>query len=429
MKYAVVLGGGMGGLLAARVLAAHFDQVTIVERDTGDGARPRRGVPQGRHPHTVLQRTSQLLEGLFPGLHEEYAAAGAQRVGLLDEVRVRLYGHQLCRPPIGWEMLWASRPLLEHGVRARVTALPNVVLRQGWEAIAPIAPDPGRIAGVVVTARDGTRTESLPADLVVDATGRTPRSLSWLKDLGYAPPKEDRTRVKLAYASRVLRCADDVLDGDRMVAIGPVPERPQGMIFTVQEHGRWLLTVYGYGDHRPGADRFMEHVRAVAPGDVWEVVSAAEPLGEVSVFQFPETCRRRYESLSRFPAGLIVVGDALCSVNPIYGNGMLLAATQATILDRVLGQGLGSRGFFAAAARALAGPWWLGVISDANIPGVPGPPGASMAAGYVRRFVAAAAHDPVLATEFIKVVGAVRPPLSLVRPAFIARMLRSVRSG
>ncbi|MCX4661778.1 FAD-dependent oxidoreductase [Streptomyces uncialis] len=428
--HAVVLGGGMSGLMAAHVLADHFERVTVVERDGHETAAPRRGVPQGWHPHALVLKAVDLLDELLPGMKESYVQDGGVPVGMMSQHRLFYFGHQLRQSEAGLDTVWASRPFLEKGIRERLRARSEVTLRQGCFAVRPLAPTRGRITGVVVEKPDGGGPESLAADLVVDATGRTGRTRTWLSDLGYPLPREERVKVNLAYASRILRCGPDVFANDRAIAVGPRLDRPRGLYFTVQEESRWTLTVYGYGDFRPSADtdEFMAQVRELAPDDVWAVIEAAEPQTEVRVFQVPETYRRRYDKLPRFPEGLLVTGDALAALNPLYGTGMMYSAAYALILDRRLREGIDGlpRRFFKDAGRAVAGSWRFSSLSDSFLPGVGGSglPGAGLALWYLRRLVAAAEHDAALAADFIRVASALRSPVALARPGVLLRTLR-----
>ncbi|MEU5980293.1 FAD-dependent monooxygenase [Streptomyces sp. NPDC047315] len=429
--HAVVLGAGMSGLMAAHVLAQHFTRVTVVERDAGGEVGPRRGVPQGWHPHVLALKANHLLESLFPGLAEQYVADGGVPAGMLSQHRLFYYGHWLRQSETELETVWASRPFLEDGIRERIHAHTNLTVRHGWEAVAPIAKTPDRITGVTVArGGGGGEAEDLAADLVVDATGRTGRARAWLTELGYPLPNEEQIQVNLAYASRIVGCAPDVFPRDRAIAVGPRLDRPRGLYFTVQEEGRWTLTVYGYGDHRPSTDpeEFMDQVRALAPDDVWAVIRDAELLTDVHSFQVPRTFRRRYDKLARFPEGLLVTGDALAVLNPLYGTGVMYSAAYALILERRLRDGLDGihRGFFRDAARAVAGSWRFSSLSDSFFPSVGGrrAPGSGVALWYLRRVVAAAELDSAVAAEFIRVAGALHSPIALARPAMLARVLK-----
>ncbi|WP_370942245.1 FAD-dependent oxidoreductase [Amycolatopsis sp. cg5] len=427
-EHAVVVGGSVSGLLAARVLSDHFEHVTVVERDTGDGVNARRGVPQGAHPHTLLFKTSMLLEGLFPGLGNELVEAGALRVGWLTQCRMNFHGHKLHQSDIGLTSLCATRPFIEHVIRGRVAAIGNVEFKMGWDAVDLRTTGGGEsITGITVRAQDTGNGCVLPADLVIDASGRSPRSQVWLKKLGYPRPREDQVSIGLAYVSQLVRMDLDSIDGDRVLATLARPTCPRGMYLFAQEDGKWMLTMYGYGEHRPSRENFLDEVLEFAPPDVRAAVQTAEFLGEPQVHQIPKVFRRRYEELGAFPHGLLVVGDALSTMNPVYGTGMMCSAVQAVLLQRELAFGFSpglERRFFGHAARAIVAPWTLSVLADSGMPGVQGAkiPGAALANGYLRQLAAGAERDPLLAATLVGVLGNVKSPAELARPSVLWRV-------
>lgn len=380
--HAVVLGAGMGGLLAARALADHFGRVTVVERDElPAAARDRRGVPQGRHLHGLLARGVQSLDALFPGLVDELVADGAPQARFLAEVQLVFSGHQLARGDAGVTAVQATRPMLERAVRSRVAGLPNVKLVDGVEVAGRVARD-GRVAGVRIM-RPGTAgtEEVLEADLVVDAMGRAGRTRTWLSELGYDPPVEERVKCDLSYVSRFLRM-------------------PEGA---------------------------LAFARTVAPAEVYAAIRRAEPLSELATHKVPASVRRRYERLRRFPDGLLVFGDAICSFNPIYGRGMSVAAVEAEALRRCLEAGdhdLAGR-FFRAAAKAVDPAWKLAAGGDLTLPEVPGRrrPSTRVVNRYVRRLHRVAAYDAKVAAAFVRVAGLVDPPSAIMTPAVAGRVL------
>jgi 2-polyprenyl-6-methoxyphenol hydroxylase-like FAD-dependent oxidoreductase len=430
-EHAVVLGAGMGGLFTARVLADHFRRVTVVERDT-DGTRgPRRGIPQGHHPHGLLLQAADLFDSFFPGVVGECAGDGAVRATVLTQHRVYLYGHLLRQTPIGRETVLASRPLLENRIAERVRALPNVTVRRGWEA-AGLLGSGERVSGVAVTRAGTGSREELDADLVVDATGRSGRAMAWLRGFGLPEPAEQRFRVDVTYATRICRLPRDVLGTDRLVTVGPEPSRPRGLALVARENDQWSLTVYGYGAHRPPADPdgFTAAVEELVPEDVAKALARVEEAGPVQVMRFPASVRRRYDRLRRFPEGLLVLGDALCSLNPVYGTGMTNAAVQARVLDHCLrrvgpgGEGLW-RAFFREAGRAVAPAWWFASTGDVPLTGKSGPPGVRLGGMWLRRVARAASADPDVSAALMRVIGMDRPPTSLLRPGMAARVLRA----
>jgi 2-polyprenyl-6-methoxyphenol hydroxylase-like FAD-dependent oxidoreductase len=424
----------MAGLLAARALTDFYERVTVVERDEFPaGSAHRRGVPQGRHYHTVLLRGGQVLDSLFPGLVEEFVEAGASTPNLLLDARAILGGYRLATVDTGSLAIQLTRPLLESMVRARLAALPNVKIVDGCEAVGPHFAD-GRVVGAHVMFLAGGRPELFEADLVVDATGRSGRAVSWLTEQGYPAPTEDRLKIGIAYVTQFLRLNPEITPAEEMILVGPVPGRTNGFIFAAQEGDRWILTVVGMAGEHPPSDGagLLEFVRRSAPPDVFEVIRAAEPLCEPLVHKYPASRWRRYERLRRFPEGLVVVGDAICSFNPIYGQGMTVAALEAEALQECLkagDQGLARR-FFQAAAKIVDPVWQFNVGGDLALPEIEGarPLRTRLTNRYVARLQRIAQHDPVVANAFIRVIGLLEPPSALTRPGVLARAIVGGRS-
>jgi 2-polyprenyl-6-methoxyphenol hydroxylase-like FAD-dependent oxidoreductase len=423
MGTAVVLGGSMGGLLATRALAGLHDEVVVLDRDVvPPGPEHRRGVPQSRHFHTLLPRGAQVLDEMFPGLVGQLVADGAPRA---DFARANLVlgGYEFTRADTGAPAVQVTRSLLESAVRARVTALPGVSALTGCEAVGPVF-ERGRVTGVRVV-RDGEE-EVLAADLVVDATGRGGRARSWLEEMGYPVPVEEKIAVDAAYVSRLVRLTEPF--PDQLVLVGPVPDRPTGFALAEQEGDRWMLTAVGVGGAHPPLDEraYLEFLRAAAPPGVFRVIESAEPLTEPRLHRFPTSLRRRYERLREFPPGLLVFGDALCSFNPIYGQGMTVAALEAEALRRCLRRGRRdlARRFFREAARIVDPVWRLNAGGDLALPQVPGhrPVVTRLLNRYVARLQRAAVHDPALARAFIRVTGLLDAPTTLTRPDVAARV-------
>src|SRR6266545_4285222 len=391
---AVVLGASMAGLLAARVLADAYGQVTVIDRDQlPQAGTHRRGVPHGRHLHALLARGQQALEELFPGLTAELVAHGAAAGDVLGNGRWFLGGHRLRQAHTGLVALCASRPFLEGHVRARVRALPNLTILDRCQVIGlATTPDGRRVTGVRALRRaDGNAgaEEVLGADLVIDAIGR---GLGMLH--------------------------------------GSTPEHPRGGALLLVEGGRWMVTLAGMlGDYPPiDPDGFLAFAGSLQFQDIYEAIRDATPLDDPVAFRFPASVRHRYERLPRFPDGLLVVGDAVCSFNPIYGQGMSVAALEALVLRRHLRRGVvpQPRRWFREIARVVDVPWDIAVGGDLVFPGVPGRRTAKvrLVNAYLARLHPAAAHDAGLASAFMRVAGLVAPPQSLLRPAIALRVLR-----
>jgi 2-polyprenyl-6-methoxyphenol hydroxylase-like FAD-dependent oxidoreductase len=425
--HAVVVGGSMGGLLAAAALAETHTRVTVLDRDAlPEACVERRAVPQGRHVHCLLPRGCADLEALLPGLGGEMVAAGAPTCDALGQLRWIVDGHELARAATGLRTILGSRPFIEGHVRRRVRALPGVELIPHCEVLDLMA-SRGRVTGVRV-ARDGLE-QAIEAELVVCATGRAAQVPAWLDDLGYAQPRHERLAVDLKYASRRLRLAPGALGGDRMVIVGARPGRARGLVFFAQEDDHWLLTLSGYGaGHRPPADDagFLDFAATVAPPDVARAIRDAEPLGPIATFGFPASRRWRYDRLAGFPAGLLVTGDAISSFNPLYGQGITVAAAHAVALreclrksDRAL-----ARRFFAAAWKPTDDAWRLATGADLSLPEIRGrrPLSVRVVNRYLRRLQAVAEHDTVAAAAFAGVVTLHERPGRLFRPGLALRL-------
>jgi 2-polyprenyl-6-methoxyphenol hydroxylase-like FAD-dependent oxidoreductase len=429
---AVVLGASMAGLLAARVLADAYGQVTVIDRDQlPETPMHRRGVPHGRHIHALLARGQQALEELFPGLTAELVAHGVPAGDMLADARLYLSGHRLRRAQAGLVLLCASRPFLEGRVRARVRALSNMRFVDRCDVVGlATTPDGRRVTGARVLRRaDGSAEEVLGADLVVDATGRGSRTPAWLDALGYARPEREQVRIGLGYATGTYRLAGDALGGDLAVLHGITPQHPRGGALQVLQDGRWMLTLAGIlGDHPPtDPDGFLAFARSLRFPDIYEAIRDAEPLDDPVGFRFPASIRHRYERLDRFPDRLLVLGDAVSSFNPIYGQGMSVAALQALTLRRHLERGVEPqpRRFFPDIARVVDVPWDIAVGGDLVFPAVQGPRTVKVQLlnAYLARLHAAAVHDADLASAFVRVAGLVARPESLLRPGVALRVL------
>jgi 2-polyprenyl-6-methoxyphenol hydroxylase-like FAD-dependent oxidoreductase len=411
------------------VLSESFREVTVIERDVLPAeAGQRRGVPQGRHLHALLCRGGQILDDLFPGLTKEVADAGAPVGDLLGNIRWFLSGHRLAQADIGQPVLFATRPALEAHVRSAVKGLSGVTFLEGRDIIGPVtAAGKRRVTGVRVRSEGGTE-DVIDADLVVDATGRASRAPVWLEELGYARPVAEKVTVDVAYATRTYKLPPDVLGSDQLIMNFWTPDNPRAA--GLEKTGdRFILTAAGLlGDHPPtdpaGFDAFVASLKFP---DIPDAVRDGEPLDEPVAFRYPANVRQRYERMRDFPDGFLVLGDAVCAFNPVYGQGMTSAALQANALRGLLasGQPLTWRRHFQAIAKAVDDPWTISTSNDLGFAGVTGrrTPLVRVVNAYLPRLHELGERDPEAAAAFIRVVGLLERPATMLRPGLALRVL------
>ena len=428
---AVVVGGSIAGLLTARVLADRFAAVTVIDRDQlVDEPDPRPGVPQSSQPHGLLEGGRATIEDLFPGYCDALVDAGGIEVDTGSDVEFYDDDVELAQSGVERSMYCATRPLLELVIRRRLTAFDGVELRGGCTFLDYRHDDRrGIIEGVQIRDESGG-TASLEADLIIDATGRTSRTPTWLGEHGYPEPPLDEVRIDLQYGTvQVQRPGDN----RRMVFLpASYPHRRGGLLVPVQG-GRWILNLHGFhGDHPPSdIDGFRQFADGLVTPVLADLLDEAPVVSDtVNKYPIPSSRRYRYEDLERFPEGLLVVGDAIASFNPIYAQGMTVAAFEALALHHALATGddaLATR-FFEAAAPVVDMAWSMGVGPDFEFPETEGPrpSGSRLAGWYMGRLQRQARQDPVLTEALTRVIQFERPPSSLFRPRVMWRVLSPI---
>jgi 2-polyprenyl-6-methoxyphenol hydroxylase-like FAD-dependent oxidoreductase len=434
-EHAVVLGGSLAGLAAAAALAPRFQRVTIVERDIlPRSGEHRRGVPQGRHVHVLLPAGRLGLGELLPGIIDDLRARDARVVGA-TQLRFHIAGGRLQLDGNEFEIIAATRPLLEAVVHDRVRAEPGVRFLEGHEARGLLTtPDRSRATGVLHGSPDSDTAAAMAADLIVDATGRRSRSTQWIADFGYPSPDEVRLEVGVHYTTRLFRREPGDLEDVQQVVVTIPPGGDRGGVLVAVEGDRWLVTLIGLLGERPPADLpgFIEYASSLWVDDIHRVVAGAEPFGEATTGGFPGYLRRRYDRLRRFPDRLVVTGDAVCSFNPVYAQGMSVAVLEAVALGRVLdGHGLHRVGprFFKLSKRTVDAAWMMSSGADLAHPGVETrrPTSWRLINAYINRLLRVAHHDPVLGRAFLEVNGMLAPPQHLMHPRFVSRVLMPAR--
>ena len=425
---AVVIGGSIAGLLAARVLTDFYTEVVILDRDdlSIEGV-PRRGVPQSRHGHGLLAGGHRVIEDLFPGITNQLVARGAIPADPQADGTWFFEGGPLFKTPSGTTGVLVSRPLLESTIRERIRSLGGVTVI-GDQVVTDLVStrDRKRVAGVV------TNESVFDADLVVDATGRGTKSPKWLKSLGFEPPSEEQVEVNLVYTTRMFRVNPHDLPNDKFVVSAPTPTGKRGGVLLAQENDQWIATLFGHFGHvaPTDLDGFIEYARTLPSTLIYRAIRDAEPLDEAVTFRFPASTRRHYENVKTFPEGYLVFGDAICSFNPIYGQGMSVAALQADALRQVLrvgGKKLSNR-FFNQASAVIDNPWNIAVGADLRMPETKGPRSTSgkLINWYIANLHKQAQTDSDAAVAFSRVTQLLAPPTTLMRPSMITRVVRGL---
>jgi flavin-dependent dehydrogenase len=478
-RHAVVIGGSLAGMCVARALADFVDQVTVVERDRfPDSPAVRKGVPQAHHLHVLVTAGQRALERLFPGIIDQLHAAGAVRVAAPTDI--------LYLTATGWRqrfaathrLVGASRELIDWTVHKRVSADGRIRFLPGHDAVGLLTAGPdgsrggsaggapadsgatdsdptgggwargggaggGAVTGVRLRARgtDGSagggadRVVELAADLVVDASGRGSRAPDWLAALGYPRPAETRFDAGLGYASRRYMLPEGAVGNWKNILILPDPPRSgRGAVLYPIEGDRWMLTLGGLRDDKPPTDDagFLEFVRGLRSPVIYDAIKDGRPDSPVHGFQQTSNHRRHYESMRDWPHGFLVVGDAVCAFNPIYGHGMSVAAQTAVALAehlraRPAGDRRLDRRAQAIVARCADAAWLVATGADSRIPGTTGAtPGLRdrFSHRYLDRASDVANRDPYVAKVLTDVMHLVAPPTALLRPGVVARVAR-----
>jgi 2-polyprenyl-6-methoxyphenol hydroxylase-like FAD-dependent oxidoreductase len=438
--HAIVIGGSMAGVLTARALSDHFTKVTLIERDTfTNDAVPRKGVPQARHAHGLLVRGNEVMARFFPNLRQRLADSGALRADMGELLAMYHFGGYKAPTVSGLVGTVCTRPLLDLCIRQELAAYPTIALRTETSVEGLIAnADNSRVLGVQLKGKAAeSPLEELTADLVVDTSGRGSQSPKWLEMMGYERPEESTVKVNVAYATRMYKRTIPDAQSPVYLIFSTPPQKRLAAIFPV-EGGRWIATLGGMlGDHPPlDEEGFRAFARSLPTSEASDIIENEEPLSEIVQYRFPSNFRRHYEKLTRFPHGYLVLGDAICSFNPIYGQGMTTGALEAnTLYDMLAHPSVSLDGFalkfFRAITEHVNFAWDLATGEDFRHAEIEGkrPLGTGFLHKYVAQVHRASQVDPAVHVAFLKVMNMLEPPARLMHPAIMGRVLRYTLLG
>lgn len=448
-RHAIVIGGSMAGLFAARVLVDHFDQVTVIERDKFPSQpQSRQGVPQDTHVHVLLTQGQRILNQLFPGIEAELVEKGAPTIDwIADWFTFGMWGIAP-RFPSGLTGYPCSRHLLEWTIRRRLVDFPNLKFLEAAQVTQLLTDETqSQVTGVQLRLGAGEETshsEDKVADLVVDASGRNSLMPKWLQGLGYQPPAETTIDSFLGYASRWYRQKDGFqTDWQGITITGKAPDNSRGGVLYPVEGNRWVVTLAGVGrDYPPTDDEgFLGFARTLRSPILYEAIADAEPLSPIYSYRRTANRLRHYEKLVVMPEGLVVVGDAVCAFNPVYGQGMTIAALGALTLYQCLREqlknssyslkGLNQR-FQKRLAQVNTTPWIMATGEDLRWPTTSGGQLDRMSRFmqyYIDQVMQFSVDHPEVYQTFGEVAHLVTPPKALFRASILAPVLMQAISG
>ncbi|MGE8099049.1 NAD(P)/FAD-dependent oxidoreductase [Pseudomonas fluorescens] len=376
-RHAVVIGGSVTGCLTAAVLARRFERVTVIEKsDFYDETGPRQSVPQEHHVHLLLLRGKQIIDRIFPGILSALEQSGAQVADLGHDVKWYQGGRWKNRYRSGIYAHYCSRRLIDNQLRRCLASVPRVDILSGTRVTRVEfsgADDQRAVSGVIID--DGSGERSMSCDLLVDASGRGTHMPSWLKEAGFGTVENSVVKTELGYASRIYRRLPAFAEQWQVLLVLPTApaQRSMGVISPI-EGNRWMVTTGGWFGHFPGKDPddFLQALAALPVPDIHEVIRDAEPLSEVFTFKMPGSRRSHYDRIEHWPDGLLVVGDALSSMNPLYSQGMTIGALEADCidvrLDEVLARSLSCRQLQGLLCGVVDGAWNMATTEDFRFP-------------------------------------------------------------
>ncbi len=430
-QHVVVIGASMSGLLAARALESVFSRVTIIEKDNlHRGGAPRRSVPQGQHAHGLLACGRDVMESLFCGVSDELVEKGALEVDYLRDMMWVSDGQPIRSGPSAIGGLLFSRPSLEEHIRSRLLKSKNVKLIAGASVTGLLrSADNKCVTGVTYEPVNGSASE-ISADLVIDASGRGSHSPAWLREMGYEAPREEKVSVGVTYTTCTFRRNASDLGGKLGVVVAASPPDWRCGAMLAQEGDRWITSIGGYfGDRAPADhDGYRAFARTLPVPQIAEIIAAAEPLTPFATYSFVASLRRHYEELTSFPEGYLVLGDALCSFNPIYGQGMTVASLEARVLGTLLRQrraGIARR-FFKVAKSLIDVPWDIVVGNDLQHPRATSAQTMRLRLmnWYLGQLKQRLPSDLELSRAFLGVSNMKEPPSRLFHPQIVGRLFR-----
>jgi 2-polyprenyl-6-methoxyphenol hydroxylase-like FAD-dependent oxidoreductase len=432
---ALVIGGSIAGLLAARILSEFYEEVLIIEKDKkNEKDLARTGVPQGSHGHALLKSGEEILNELFPGIVDELIADGSVKSDFTSELAWNHHGSWKMKYHAGVSIIQQSRPFLEWHIQRKLEMIPNISFLYGTKAIKLlIDSDSTEVTGIEIQ-KDGS-TATYKVDFVVDATGAGSTTSNWLQQLGFNPPEKTEAKVNLFYASRIYSTLSSTTkEWNNLLVYPNPPSQNRGGSISPIENQRWMVTLLGYGVDSPprNGDEFLQYSKSLEHLDVYEAIKNARPETDVSLYRFPALRRFHYEKLKRFPNRLVVIGDAFCRIDPVFGQGMSIAALEAIALKKELQKALQKNNLSQISlnthrsfSKIIDVPWLIALTEDFRFSHTVGtkPFGLPLLKWYVKRVILACENNQHVYGRLINVLQLKAHPVSLFNPSTLKAVL------
>ena len=440
-RHAVVVGGSIGGMLAARVLSEHFDRITLIERDRlPEGTANRPGVPQARHLHFFLKRGLMAIEELFPGVKPDLLAAGSHLLDQGKDFRILYRSGWSPKVACDLEICSFTRPLLETTIRRHLLEDPKISIVEGCEVSALVLDESGeRVSGVHLRRRGDAETReageemTLKADFVVDVSGRGSKAPEWLQALGYEAPEETVVDAFWGYATRIYEPVEGFsADWKSLFVLNRPPYQPRAGIIQPIEGNRWIVTVAGVMHDYPPTDEegFLKFAKSLSSPELYRAIETARPLSKIWGYRQTANRLRHYEKLSRMPQGFVTMGDAVCSFNPVYALGMTLTCLAALELRDSLRKGRGqveTLRFQKRLSKLVAGSWALTTGEDLRWPETQGgkiTAKVKLMHWYIEQVIQLIPRSEEVFRRFQEVNHMLKSPAALFHPAVLGPVLR-----
>lgn len=435
---AIVVGGSIAGMLAARVLAEHFSSVTIIETDKiPDNPIARKGVPQSVQPHVLFTRGYRILEELFPNIGSQLDAAGALTIDWAREFHHFMHGGFCANAESASDIVsfTCSRPLLESAIRRRLSDFPNVQFVEQQRVTGLLLNSSNHVTGVCLRSIAGGTEDVLSATLVIDASGRRSQAPQWLKSLGFTSPPETVVNPYPRYATRRYREPNSFQADWKVMLISHAPPHGTRLGYLAKiEGGEWIATLGGYGRDYPPLDDagFLEFARSLPSTKFYEAIKQAEPVSPIYAHRATSNRLRHYEKIL-LPQGFVALGDAVCALCPVYGQGMTVSALSAMVLREWLrkSSSLMSSTFQKNLAKSNSLHWALATTQDSDFPTtvrIPAIQDRNTGLGklmqwYSKRLLSSTTYDSNLHILMMEVAHLLKSPLALYHPKVILRVL------